>query len=167
METSLRYGVDSKSLVIHAKEKFPLNTFTHLQGHAELDTKIGAPTYLSALIRRYFPDQYASLAVGVQYYRRQKLWYNVRGKKAYPVTADNSVNFHIKGKFYVDEKLLEKKSRGAAEFTWNIMDVKKDQDLRLKVGYEVFEKVPYFQIRENNWTLNVNNNGKWRVRYDL
>ncbi|MCD9646134.1 hypothetical protein HAX54_035702 [Datura stramonium] len=163
METSLRYGVDSKSLVIHAKEKFPLNTFTHLQGHAELDTRIGAPTYLSAMIRRYFPDQYASLAVGVQYYRRQKLWYNVRGKKTFPVTEDNSVNFHIKGKYNVDEKLLEKKSRGAAEFTWNIMDVKKDQDVRLKVGYEVIEKVPYFQIRENNWTLNVNSNWKWEL----
>ncbi|XP_027772517.1 outer envelope pore protein 21B, chloroplastic isoform X5 [Solanum pennellii] len=56
MESSLRYAGDSKSLVIHAKEKFPLNTFTHLQGHAELDTKIGAPTYLCAMIRQYFPD---------------------------------------------------------------------------------------------------------------
>ncbi|XP_027772514.1 outer envelope pore protein 21B, chloroplastic isoform X1 [Solanum pennellii] len=144
MESSLRYAGDSKSLVIHAKEKFPLNTFTHLQGHAELDTKIGAPTYLCAMIRQYFPDQYASLAVGVQYYRRQKLWYTVRGKKEFPVTANNSVNFHIKGKYGVDEKLLEKKSRVAAEFTWDIMDVKKDQDVRLKVGYEVIEKVPYF-----------------------
>ncbi|XP_055835537.1 outer envelope pore protein 21B, chloroplastic-like [Solanum dulcamara] len=167
METSLRYGGDSKSLVIHAKEIFPLNTFTHLQGHAELDTKIGAPTYLSAMIRRYFPDQYASLAVGVQYYGRRKLWYNVRGKKAFPVTTDDSVNFHIKGKYDVDEKLLEKKSRVAAEFTWNIRDVKEDQDVRLKVGYEVIEKVPYFQIREANWTLNVTKNGKWKVRYDL
>lgn len=52
-------------------------------------------------------QQFASLAVGVQYFRRQKLWYNVRGKKAFPVTADNSVNFHIKGKYDVDEKLLE------------------------------------------------------------
>ena len=168
METSLRYGVDSKSLVIHAKEKFPLNSLTHLQGHAELDTRIGAPTYLSGMIRRYFPDQYASLAVGVQYYRRQKLWYNVRGKKAFPVTEDEqSLHFHIEGKYEVDEKLVEKKSRVAAEFTWNIMNVKKDQDVRLKVGYEVVEKVPYFQIRENNWTLHVNNSGKWKVRYDL
>ncbi|XP_027772516.1 outer envelope pore protein 21B, chloroplastic isoform X4 [Solanum pennellii] len=116
MESSLRYAGDSKSLVIHAKEKFPLNTFTHLQGHAELDTKIGAPTYLCAMIRQYFPD---------------------------------------------------KKSRVAAEFTWDIMDVKKDQDVRLKVGYEVIEKVPYFQFSENNWTLTVNNIGKWKVRYDL
>lgn len=52
-------------------------------------------------------QQYASLGVGVQYYRRQKLWYTVRGKKEFPVTANNSVNFHIKGKYDVDEKLLE------------------------------------------------------------
>ncbi|XP_049392444.1 outer envelope pore protein 21B, chloroplastic-like isoform X2 [Solanum stenotomum] len=114
METSLRYAGDSKSLVIHAREKFPLNTFTHLQGHAELDTKIGAPTYLCAMIRQYFPDR---------------------------------------------------KSRVAAEFTWDIMDVKADQDVRLKVGYEVIEKVPYFQFSENNWTLTVNNIGKWKVKY--
>ncbi|XP_011627523.1 outer envelope pore protein 21, chloroplastic isoform X2 [Amborella trichopoda] len=28
-------------------------------------------------------------------------------------------------------------------------------------------EVPYFQIRENNWTLNADGNGKWNVRYDL
>lgn len=167
METSLRYDGDSKSLLIHAKEIFPLNASTHLQGHAELDTKIGAPTYACAMIRRHFDDQRASLAVGVQYFRRQKLWYTVRGKKAFPVTADNLVNFHIKGKYDVDEKLLERKPRGAAEFTWDIMDVNMDQCVRLKGGYEVVEKVPYFQIGENNWAFNVNSKGKWKVRYHL
>ncbi|KAJ8538210.1 hypothetical protein K7X08_014750 [Anisodus acutangulus] len=167
LQTSLRYGVDSKSLVIHAKQEFPLNSVTHLQCHAELDTRIGAPTYLCVMIRRYFPKQHASLTVGMQYYRRQKLWYNVRGKKAFPVTANESVNFQIKGKYDVDENIPEKKPRGAAEFTWSIPNVNKDQDMMLKVGYEVVEKVPYFQIRENNWTLNVNSNWKWQVRYAL
>lgn len=28
-------------------------------------------------------------------------------------------------------------------------------------------QVPYFQVRENNWTFNADINGKWNVRYDL
>lgn len=28
-------------------------------------------------------------------------------------------------------------------------------------------QIPYFQFRENNWTLNTCMNGKWNVRYDL
>lgn len=28
-------------------------------------------------------------------------------------------------------------------------------------------QVPYLQIRENNWTLNADMNGKWNVRFDL
>jgi hypothetical protein len=31
METSLRYGVDSKALKIHAKERFAIDSSTHLQ----------------------------------------------------------------------------------------------------------------------------------------
>lgn len=31
METSLRYGVDSKALKIHAKERFSIDSSTHLQ----------------------------------------------------------------------------------------------------------------------------------------
>jgi hypothetical protein len=29
------------------------------------------------------------------------------------------------------------------------------------------EQKPYFQIRENNWTLNAEVNGGWSVNYDL
>ncbi|URE18814.1 SNF1-related protein kinase [Musa troglodytarum] len=30
-----------------------------------------------------------------------------------------------------------------------------------------YKEVPYFQIRENNWTLNADIDGKWNVRFDL
>lgn len=30
-----------------------------------------------------------------------------------------------------------------------------------------FFQIPYFQIRENNWTLNADMNGRWNVKYDL
>lgn len=33
--------------------------------------------------------------------------------------------------------------------------------------YTFFSQVPYMQIRENNWTVNADANGRWNVRYDL
>ncbi|GFZ10553.1 hypothetical protein Acr_21g0011520 [Actinidia rufa] len=142
MDTSIRYGADSTALRIHAKEKFPIDSNTHLQ--------------LSA-----------SLGVGLQYNRHEKARYSVRGKTAFPVTTNGLLQFNIKGRCDVDKEFRERKLKGAAEFTWGILDFQKDQDMRLKVGYEVFDKVPYLQIRENNWTLNVDINGRWNVRYDL
>ncbi|KAA8537381.1 hypothetical protein F0562_026932 [Nyssa sinensis] len=164
METSLRYGGDSKALRIHAKEKLPIDSQTHLQVHGELDTRIGAPSYLSVVMRHFYPDLSASLGVGLQYDRHEKLRYSVRGKKAFPVTPDGLLSFNIKGRCDVDKELRERKSSGAAEFSWSIFNFQKGQDLRVKVGYEVVDKIPYLQIRENNWTLNTDINGRWSVR---
>ncbi|KAM7517388.1 hypothetical protein LguiA_006971 [Lonicera macranthoides] len=167
METSLRYGGESTALKIHAKEKFPLDSNTLFQVHGELNTRIGAPSYLSAMIRRFYPDLSASLGVGLQYDRQEKIQYVMRGKKAFAVSENGLVNFHIKGQCNADKEFRQTKSRGAAELTWSIFDFRKGQDVRLKAGYEIFDKVPYFQVRENNWTFNADINGKWNVRYDL
>ncbi|XP_027147965.1 outer envelope pore protein 21, chloroplastic-like [Coffea eugenioides] len=167
METSIRYGGDSKALRIHAKEKLPIDSNTHLQLHGELDTRLGAPTCLTALIRHFYPSLSADLGVGLKYNRQDKLHYTVRAKKAFPVTTNGFFNFHVKGHCDVDQEFRQKRSRGAAEFSWIIFNLKTDQDVKLKVGYEVFDKVPYMQIRENNWTINADMNGRWNLRYDL
>ncbi|XP_050378147.1 outer envelope pore protein 21B, chloroplastic [Argentina anserina] len=167
METSLRYGGDSRALRIHAKQKLPLDSFTRLQVHGELDTKVGAPTHFTALVRRFYPDFSTSIGAGLQYDKRNKLRYTIRGKKAFPVTKNESVNFVVKGSYDLDKDFREKGSKGAAEFSWSIIDFQKDQDVRFKVGYDLIEKVPYAQIRENNWTLNADFNGRWNVRFDL
>ncbi|WCJ44748.1 Outer envelope pore protein 21 chloroplastic [Euphorbia peplus] len=173
METSLRFGRDSKALRIHAKEKFPLDSKTHLQVHGELDTKdgrIGPPSFVGAMIRRFYPDLSGSLDLGVHYDKHEKLTYRIRGKKAFPVTSDSHLSFNVKGFCKIDKDFKERKSKGAAEFVWSIFNFQKDQDLRIKVGYEVTEKlvqVPYLQIRENNWTLNADMDGRWNIRYDL
>ncbi|XP_031270279.1 outer envelope pore protein 21, chloroplastic isoform X2 [Pistacia vera] len=142
METSLRYGKDSKALRIHAKEKFLIDSNTRLQ--------------LSA-----------SLGVGLQYTKHEKLRYFVRAKKGFPVTSNGLLSFNIKGRCDVDKEFKQKNSKGAAEFSWSIFNFQREQDIRFKLGYEVIDKVPYFQIRENNWTLNADMNGRWNVRYDL
>ncbi|CAH9094790.1 unnamed protein product [Cuscuta europaea] len=167
METSLRYCVGSNSLKLHAKEKFPLDSATHLQVHGELDTETGGPSHLSAMIRHFYHNVYSSLSFGLLYDRKEALRYSVRGKKSFSVTTDLCLNFQIKGRCDVDQEFQQRKSSGAAEFIWDVTNFNKDQDLRIKVGYEAFEKVPYVQIRENNWTLNADLKGRWNVRYGL
>ncbi|KAK3010630.1 hypothetical protein RJ639_012333 [Escallonia herrerae] len=188
METSLRYGGDTTGLKIHAKEKFPLGSTSFLQRqhlhfeldaiinifccicwqlHGELNTRTGAPSCLSAALRYFLPDLSASIAGGVQYDRNRKLRYCVRGKKSFPVTTDGLLKFNIKGQCDADKDFIQTKSRGAAELSWSMLEFQKNQDVRVKLGYEVIDKVPYIQIRENNWTLNADSSGKWNVRYDL
>ncbi|CAK9178290.1 unnamed protein product [Ilex paraguariensis] len=161
------------------------------QVNGELNTGTGVPNCHYAMIRYFNPDLSASFRVGLQYDRKEKFRYIMCGKKAFPVTADGLMSFNIKGQCDVDKDLREMRlSRGAAEFTWSIFNFQKDQDVRLKVGYEVVgkrnfskrvnvtmqdedryqldtqlsfkpESVPYLQIRENNWTVNADINGRW------
>ena len=42
--------------------------------------------------------------------------------------------------------LWQTKSRAAAEFSWSVFNFQKEQDVRLKLGYEVLEKV-YFWLK--------------------
>ncbi|EPS64472.1 chloroplast channel forming outer membrane protein [Genlisea aurea] len=182
METSLRYGGNSRSLRIHAKEKLPVSANSLLQVsdftedvdccfslifQGELDTKIGAPTYLSAMIRYFYPNVSANFGLGVQSSKHGKIQYEFRGKSVFPVTADGMLNFTVKGRSSLDQNFKSAKHNGAAEFVWNIFNVKKDQDLRLKVGYDILDQIPYVQIRENNWSFNADWNQRWSIRYDL
>ncbi|XP_047329465.1 outer envelope pore protein 21B, chloroplastic-like [Impatiens glandulifera] len=167
METSIRYSRDSRVLKLHAKEKLPIDSNTHLQVRGELDTKFGAPTYVDAMLRHFNPNLAVNLGVGLQYTKIDKLRYTVRGKKAFPVSVDGLVKFNVKGQCNVDNEFKERKAKGAAEFSLTILNFKKDQDVRLKVGYELIKKLAYMQIRENNWTLNVDAKGAWNIRYDL
>ncbi|KAK9053402.1 hypothetical protein SSX86_030036 [Deinandra increscens subsp. villosa] len=187
METSLRYGGDSNAirvnsnkkpptaryasdasaLKIHAKQKFRIDSNTQFQLNGELDTRVGVPTFFSALLRYFPPELSAKIGAGLQYDRREKLHYNMHAKKSFPLTPDRFVNFVVKGRCDLDKELKQPTPSGAAELVWNILDFQKDQDLRFKVGYEIFDKIPYVQVRENNWTFTADANGKWNVKYNL
>lgn len=45
--------------------------------------------------------------MGVQYNRRDKVHYHVRGKKTFPVTADGLFNFNVKGRCNINEELKQ------------------------------------------------------------
>lgn len=141
METSLRYGGDSKTLRIHAKEKFPIDSLTFFQVHGALDTSFGRPSYFSAILRHIYPDISASLGLGMQYDRREKLQYTMRAKKAFPLSSKGLVSFHIKGRCHADQDFNKKDTKAAVEFTGSIFNLQKDQDVRFKVGYNIIDRV--------------------------
>ncbi|KAJ8461585.1 hypothetical protein OPV22_034511 [Ensete ventricosum] len=163
MENSLRYDGDSKSLRIHAKEKIPLASKTLLQAKFCLQCWIGSRVsvrvkrnlisemfrYLALIVRHFYPELSASMGFGIQLDKDEQSSYSLRGKKAFPVTASGL-----------------SLARGAVELAWNILNFQKDQDVRTKIGYDICDQVPYFKIRENNWTLHADINGKWNVRFD-
>lgn len=49
----------------------------------------------------------ASLGVGLQYDKHEKLRYNIRGKKSFPVTTDGQLSFNIKGQCDADKELRQ------------------------------------------------------------
>ncbi|XP_058090568.1 outer envelope pore protein 21B, chloroplastic-like [Magnolia sinica] len=169
MQTSLRCAGDAKSLRIHAKEKLPITADSkiQLQVHGELDTGVGAPSWFAMIIRNFYPELSASTGVGLQYDKNEKLKYCVHGKKAFPLSSNGLLSFNIKGRYVADKEFKQGKAAGAAELSWSIINFQRDQDIRLKIGYEVSDNVPYLQIKENNWTLNADMKGKWNVRFDL
>ncbi|XP_014500095.1 outer envelope pore protein 21, chloroplastic [Vigna radiata var. radiata] len=184
METSLRYGEDFKALRIHAKEKLRINSNTYVQMNGELDTKVGQLTSSSSILIKHFYSNLSSiLGVGLRHDKREKFRYTVNAKTTIPVPVSvlkgssevdrefkelpNVLNFKIKGACDVDREFKEKKSRVAVEFSLNLFNFQKDQDIRLRLGCECLEKVLYLQIRENNWTINADYKGRWNVRYDL
>ncbi|PWA39050.1 hypothetical protein CTI12_AA575700 [Artemisia annua] len=167
MDTSIRYGGESSALRrkigdynppsptvkyagnvsavrINAKQKLQFrDSNILLQLNGELDTGTGAPTFLCALVRQFYPNLSASLGAGLHYDKNEKLRCTLRGKKAYPVASNRFVNFVLKGRCDIDQELNQPTPHGALELVWNILDFQKDQDVRLKVGYELVDKV-YF-----------------------
>ncbi|KAG2662792.1 outer envelope pore protein 21, chloroplastic-like isoform X2 [Panicum virgatum] len=169
METSLRLR-GAGGLRIHAKEKLPLGYNSLIQAHGEMDAGTAgaaAPSYLALFVRQFYPQLSANVGVGVHLHKGDGLTYNLRAKKALPFTSTGLLGLNLKARLLTDTEFKPKKRTGAVEFAWTILDLRKGQDVRLKLGYEFYDKVPYLQLRENNWTVNAYMDGKWDVRFDM
>ncbi|PKA48712.1 Outer envelope pore protein 21B, chloroplastic [Apostasia shenzhenica] len=117
-------------------------------------------------IRRFFPEISASMGTGLQY-NQDKFAYNVRAKKAFSISSNGMLGFNFKCRCDVDKDFNQRKVEGVVEFVWSLLNFQKDQDVRIKAGYDFHQNLPYLQIRENNWTMNADSRGKWNVRFDL
>ncbi|KAL6633235.1 hypothetical protein ACP70R_025906 [Stipagrostis hirtigluma subsp. patula] len=152
METSLRLR-GGGGLRIHAKEKLPLGYNSLLQAHAELDTTAAqgggpAPSYLALFLRHFYPRLSANVGVGVQLHNGDELAYTLRGKKAIPFTSNGLLGINLKGRLLANKEFKPRNRTGAVELAWTILDFRKGQDVRLKVGYEMYYKI-LFYIRPN------------------
>ncbi|WVZ73011.1 hypothetical protein U9M48_021380, partial [Paspalum notatum var. saurae] len=142
MDTSLRLRRGG-GLRIHAKEKLPLGYNSLLQAHGEIDAStVGAdaPTYLALFVRQFYPQLSANVGVGVQWHQGHRLTYNLRAKKALPFPSNGLLGLNLKGRLLADSEFNPTKRTGAVEFAWTILDFRKGQDVRLKLGYELYEK---------------------------
>ncbi|CAH1421564.1 unnamed protein product [Lactuca virosa] len=99
------------------------------QLHGELDTRIGVPTFFSAILRYFPPELSAKIGAGLQYDRSEKLHYTMHEKKVIPtrpLTPDGAVNFVVKGRCDLDKEFKRPTPSGAAELVWNILDFQKN-----------------------------------------
>ncbi|KAG8073042.1 hypothetical protein GUJ93_ZPchr0006g42471 [Zizania palustris] len=176
METSLRLRAGSQpqgqgGLRIHAKEKLPIASNALLQVHGEFHATTGAPTYLALLLRHFYPRLSANLGLGIHFHNCKAPWddftYTLRAKKAIPFPSNPLLGINLKGLLLADTHFRPTNQAASVELAWTILDLKKGQDVRLKLGYQLFHKMPYFQLRENSWTFTSYMDGKWDVRFEL
>ncbi|KAK1647123.1 hypothetical protein QYE76_064928 [Lolium multiflorum] len=124
-------------------------------------------TESEAMIPSFAGQLSANVGAGVRLENGNIFSYSLRGKKAVSFTPDGLLGLNIKGRLLADKDFKPRSGSGAVELAWTILDFRKGQDVRLKAGYELYRKMPYFQVRENNWTLNGYMDGKWDVRFDM
>ncbi|GJW83982.1 outer envelope pore protein 21, chloroplastic-like protein [Tanacetum coccineum] len=208
MNTSIRYGgggdgesssrFEIGNVRINAKQKLQFINHTSnypllLQLNGELDTGTGAPTFLCALVRHFYPNMSASLGAGLHYDRNEKLHCTLRAKKAFPVASSNSKFKSLVILSLVLSFLQKPDSRiRLFEFS-NQCHVVILHSSAIKVDilvramgmpsirawlssrykliscflYHTIRQIPYVQLRENNWTFNADITGRWNVRYNL
>lgn len=97
----------------------------------------------------------------------KELTCDVQGKKTLPVTDNGLLSVDLKGGYNFNPRSRKGKPRGVVELSYKVFNFTEDQDLKFKIGCNVFKQTPYFQLRENNWTLNHELNVGWNVIYDL
>jgi len=100
-----------------------------------------APSYLALFVRQFYPQLSANVGVGVHLHKGDGLTYNLRAKKALPFTSTGLLGLNLKARLLTDTEFKPKKRTGAVEFAWTILDLRKGQDVRLKLGYEFYDKV--------------------------
>ena len=119
--------------------------------------------------KKFFPEAFLSrVDMGLSYATTQDdVQYGVAGKKSFELTDDWLTTLDIKGGMTMGSRARGAEFDGRVELTQKIFNFQEDQDLKLRLGFNVGERSFYGQIRENNWTFNTDFKDRWDVRYDL
>mmetsp|Transcript_30226 Transcript_30226/g.66038 ORF Transcript_30226/g.66038 Transcript_30226/m.66038 type:complete len:171 (-) Transcript_30226:86-598(-) len=170
METSLRFDSEQKKLFLHAKENFVSDDNVMLTVQGSLCTRTGAVLGKVQLRKKFFPEFVTRLDIGATYEtNKDEVKYMLAGKKRFELSDDGLLSLDLKGNynFNASSKPFKGEGTGRVELSRKIFNFTEDQDLKLKIGMSSADKLMYMQVRENNWTLNINQKGRWDVRYDL
>eukprot|EP00897_Mesotaenium_endlicherianum_P004183 jgi/Mesen1/3793/ME000206S02975 len=177
METSMRFKSEERQLYLHAKENFVSDGNIVLQVHGRLNTQTGSPSAIIQLRKKFFPELLTNINVGARLDvgegQSPEILYNVSSKKTIELTDNGLLALDFKAGIHYNANMKQGKPKGVVELSQKVFNFTDDQDLKIKLGYDVVNKRPYCQLRENNWTMNVdfkNNNiqnPSWSITYDL
>lgn len=135
-----------------------------IDGRAHVRKRLFAPARTSPLV----PDR-ADLGLTYET-RRDDVRYGARVRKVVDVTPSGSgmTTLEFKGGVSFGVKHHSPETEGTVELTHKVFNFQEDQDLRLRLVYDVVRRKPFVQLRENNWSFQTDfEKNSWSVIYDL
>ena len=100
---------------------------------------------------------------------RDDVRYGARVRKTLDVSAARDGMTTIEAKAGVSYGAKDHRALvdGSIELEHKVFNFQEDQDLRVRLGYDVATSQPYAQLRENNWTFNTDFRNNWSICYDM
>ena len=134
-----------------------------MEGKAHVRKRLFAPSRSTPLL----PDR---ADVGLTYETvRDDVRCGARVRKTVDVSPSGNGTSTLELKAGVSYGMKHQKPEveGKLELTQKVFNFQEDQDLRLRVGYDLVTRKPYANIRENNWSFKTDFQKSWSVCYDL
>mmetsp|Transcript_15776 Transcript_15776/g.40203 ORF Transcript_15776/g.40203 Transcript_15776/m.40203 type:complete len:180 (-) Transcript_15776:195-734(-) len=139
-----------------------------------LDTSNGKWQGDIKLRKKFFADSkfplFTRADVGASYSTKSdEVLYGLKAKKCIELSPDGLLSLDVKGGYQMAAALPTTKKVWdcRVELSQKVFNFTEDQDVKVKLGYDVATRKPYGQIRENNWTLNTDFRKKFSLNYDL
>ena len=134
-----------------------------MEGKAHVRKRLFAPSRSTPLL----PDR---ADVGLTYETmRDDVRCGARVRKTVDVSpsGNGTSTLELKAGVSYGMKHPKPEVEGKLELTQKVFNFQEDQDLRLRVGYDLVTRKPYANIRENNWSFKTDFQKSWSVCYDL
>jgi hypothetical protein len=134
-----------------------------MEGKAHVRKRLFAPAKSTPLL----PDR---ADIGLTYETaRDDVRYGARARKTLDVSPSGNgmSTLELKAGVSYGMKHHKPEVEGKLELTQKVFNFQEDQDLRLRLGYDLVTRKPYANIRENNWTFKTDFQKSWSVCYDL